>query len=73
MPGRNRLAILKARAAARRDPLSRAVRAPAKKLKPNLCPLGQCEHAGLLHGERALALEQRTRTYCTMCDCREAE
>jgi hypothetical protein len=59
--------------ARRKDPFRRAVGAPVKRVTPNLCPLGQCEHAGLLHGERALALERRTRIACgaSGCDCKE--
>lgn len=49
---RNRIAILKARAAARKDPLSRASRAPLKR-QPSTCPFGRCEHSDLLHRRSA--------------------
>lgn len=68
MPKPSRQGRLKA---ARRDPLRRAVRAPSVKVPPVPCPLGKCEHLSGMHGERALALEQRTRIYCTACDCKE--
>lgn len=70
VPARNRIAYLKARAKARKDPLARAVRAPAKKPTPNLCPLGQCEHAGLLHVQRHRGGEP-SQTICSVCECKE--
>lgn len=70
---RNRIAFLKARAAARKDPLRRAVGAPAKRVAPNLCPLGQCEHAGLLH-QRFAQKGGPPLLACTRdgCECKEA-
>ena len=45
----DRIKILRARAKARKDPLARATRAPAKAVTPVSCPLGQCEHAAGWH------------------------
>lgn len=56
--------------ARRKDPFRRAVGAPAKKPTPNLCPLGKCEHAGLLHKRFAQKLAP-PRLRCEVCDCEE--
>lgn len=66
---RNRIAILKARAAARRDPFNRAARAPLKR-QPSTCPVGKCEHSELLHGRTVGEGEMpAVRVTCTKCDC----
>lgn len=69
----NRIAILKARAAAKKNPLSRAVRAPSKRVEVNPCPNGTCEHPDGAHvrvrDESSQPVAESIR--CARCHCRE--
>jgi hypothetical protein len=63
----NRIARLKASAAARKDPFNRAARAPLVR-QPSTCPVGKCEHSDLLHG-RSLGEAQAEVVSCSECEC----
>lgn len=72
---RNRIAILRARAKARKDPLARAVLGTKVHIERVPCPNGTCEHAALLHEEvgddRPVDGPRAVSVRCTACDCRE--
>jgi hypothetical protein len=68
----NRIAILKARAKARKDPFNKAVRGTKVNIDRVPCPNSTCEHPAMLHDEVTDDLKPKAVSVrCTACDCRE--
>ena len=63
----NRIARLKASAAARKNPFNRAARAPLVR-RPPTCPVGKCEHSDLLH-RRSVGEAQAEVVSCSAPEC----